>query len=83
VTRFNLAAASEARARLAEAFSDADPAGRLAALLRGFPIPQRLSEVGLARAKIDFVANEIAALSISVPRKVSAEDARSLLEAAF
>jgi hypothetical protein len=29
------------------------------------------------------VANEIAALSISVPRKVSAEDARSLLEAAF
>jgi alcohol dehydrogenase class IV len=83
VTRFNLAVASEARARLAEALGDADPAGRLAALLRGFRIPQRLSEVGFDRGRIDFVAHEIAALSISVPRKVSAEDARSLLEAAF
>ncbi len=83
VTRFNLAAAPQARDRLAEALGAPDPADRLAAMLRGFPIPQRLGEVGFERAKIDFVANEIAALSISAPRKVSAEDARSLLEAAY
>src|SRR3954468_15490432 len=37
VTRFNLAAAPEAHARLAEALSG-DPATRLALMLRGFPI---------------------------------------------
>jgi len=82
-TRFNLAAAPEARTRLAQALGTADPADCLAALLGGFPIPQRLREVGFDRAKIDFVASEIAALAISAPRKVSAEDARSLLEAAY
>src|SRR5246127_3474034 len=45
VTRFNLAAAPEAQARLAAALGG-DGAERLAALLRGFPIPQRLREVG-------------------------------------
>src|SRR5882757_8986886 len=54
VARFNLAAAPEAQARLAAALGG-DGAERLAALLRGFPIPQRLREVGFDRAKTDFV----------------------------
>ena len=82
VTRFNLAAAPEARARLAAAL-DGDGADRLAAMLRGFPIPQRLLEVGFDRAKTDFVAREVEAMAISVPRKVSAEDVHTLLAAAY
>src|SRR5262249_10737862 len=39
VTRFNLAATRDARARLADAMGG-DPADRLAAMLRSFPIPQ-------------------------------------------
>jgi maleylacetate reductase len=81
VTRFNLAAAQEARVRLAAALSG-EGADRLAEMLRGFPIPQRLSEVRFDRRKTDFVAQEIAAMGISVPRKVSAEDVRMLLAAA-
>ena len=52
-------------------------------MLRGFPIPQRLLEVGFDRAKTDFVAQEVAAMAISMPRKVSAEDVRTLLAAAY
>src|SRR5262249_43781498 len=82
VTRFNLAAAPDAQARLAAALGGA-PADRLAAMLRGFPIPQRLLEVGFDRAKTDFVAQEVEAMAISVPRKVSAEDVRTLVAAAY
>src|SRR6266545_6761737 len=81
VMRFNLVAAEEARARLAAALGG-DGADRLAEMLRGFPIPQRLVEVGFDRAKTDFVAQEIAAMAITVPRKVSADDVRALLTAA-
>src|SRR5262252_6022312 len=82
VTRFNLAAAPQAQAQLAAALGG-DGAERLAVLLRGFPIPQRLLEVGFDRAKTDFVAQEVAAMSITVRRKVSAEDVRTLLAAAY
>ena len=81
VTRFNLAAAAQARTQLT-AVLGGEGADRLAEMLRGFPIPQRLTEVGFDRAKTDFVAQEIAAMGISVPRKVSAEDVRMLLAAA-
>ena len=81
VTRFNLAAAQDARVRLAAALGG-EGADRLAEMLRGFAIPQRLTEVGFDRRKTDFVAQEIAAMGISVPRKVSAEDVRMLLAAA-
>jgi maleylacetate reductase len=81
VTRFNVEAAPDARARLSDALGG-DAADRLAAMLRGFPIPQKLSDVGFDRGKIDFVANEMVALSIKVPRPVSAEDVRALLTAA-
>jgi alcohol dehydrogenase class IV len=60
-----------------------DPADRLALMLRHFPIPQRLAEVGFDRAKVDFVAGEVAAMSISAPRKVSADDVRAVLAAAY
>jgi maleylacetate reductase len=83
VARFNLAAAYEARARLGEALGAGDPAEALAAMLRKFPLPQRLRDVGLDHAKIDFVANEAAAMAITVPRKVSADDVRALLAAAY
>src|SRR5262249_34506605 len=82
VTRFNLAAAPDAQARLAAALGG-EPADRLAAMLRGFPIPQRLLEVGLHRAQTAFVAREVEAMAIRVPRKVSAEDVRALLAAAY
>jgi maleylacetate reductase len=82
VTRFNVAAAPDACARLSDALGG-DPADRLAAMLRGFPIPQKLSDVSFDRGKIDFVANEIVALSIKAPRAVSADDVRALLAAAY
>ncbi len=82
VTRFNLAAAPEAKARLAAALGG-DPADRLAAMLAGFPIPQRLREVGFDRDKVDVVAAEVAKLAIATPRQVSAEDVRTLLTAAY
>jgi maleylacetate reductase len=82
VTRYNLEAAPDARARLSDALGG-EAADRLAAMLRGFPIPQTLSGVGFDRDKIDFVANEMAALSIKVPRAVSPEDVRALLAAAY
>jgi maleylacetate reductase len=84
VARFNLAAAPDASARLAAGLGAAgDPADQFVALLRGFPIPQRLADVGFDRRKIDFVANEVAALAIAAPRKVSSEDVRTLLEKAY
>ncbi len=83
VTRFVLPAAPDARARLAEALRTDDPADRLAGLLQGFPIPQRLSEVGFDRGKIEFVASEVAALGIASPRKVSGADVRALLAEAL
>src|SRR5262249_40377754 len=82
VTRFNLAAAPEARARLAAALGR-DGADRLAPIAPGLPIPQRPLEVGFDRAKTDFVAREVEAMSITVPRKASAEDVRTLLAAAY
>ena len=82
-TRFNLAAAGPARARLAEALRADDPAAALAAMVHGFPIPQRLREVGLEQERIADAAAEVAALDITVPRPVTAEDARGLLEAAY
>ena len=82
VTRYNLEAAPDARARLADALGG-DPADRLAAMLRGFPVPQKLSDVGFDRGKIDFVAGEVAAMAIKVPRPVPAEDLRALLAAAY
>jgi maleylacetate reductase len=89
VTRFNLAAAPDARARLAQALSgeslggSGDPADRVAAMLAGLPIPQTLSAIGFARGKIEFVAAEIAKLAITVPRAVAGADVRTLLAAAF
>jgi maleylacetate reductase len=82
VTHFNLQAAPEAKARLAEALGSDDPAAAIAAMLRKFPIPQRLSEIGFDPGKIDFVAQEIAGQAIKSPRPVSATDIRELLAAA-
>jgi maleylacetate reductase len=82
VTRFNLAVAPEARSCLAAALGG-DPADRLAAMLRGFPVPQRLLEIGFDRDKTDFVASEVAGMAISAPRPVSAADVRALLDAAY
>jgi len=82
VTRFNLAATRDARARLADAMGG-DPADRLATMLRSFPIPQRLSELGFDRSKADLVAREVAAMAITVPRPVQAEDVLNLLQSAY
>ena len=83
VARFNLAAAPDARARLADALGAADPAEALARMVRGFPIPQRLRDVGFVAAKIDDAAGQVGALAIKEPRAVSAEDAREILQAAL
>lgn len=83
VTRFNLEAAAEAKARLGEALGSNDPAGALAAMLQKFPIPQRLRGVGFDRGKIDFAAGEIAAAKVVSPRPASADDVRALLAAAY
>ncbi len=83
VARFNLAAAPDARARLADALGHDDPAAALAEMVQKFPIPQRLRDVGFAQAKLDDAAGQVAALGIKEPRPVSAEDARGILKAAL
>ncbi len=83
VMRFNLEAAPDAKARLAESLGSADPAAAIADMLSRFPIPQRLREVGFDAGKTDFVADEIAAQSIKSPRPVSRADVRNLLAAAY
>jgi maleylacetate reductase len=83
VTRFNLAAAPDASARLAQALGSGDPADALGQMLAQFPIPQRLREVGFEAGKIDFVTGEIAAQAIHSPRSVAAGDVRGLLAAAL
>lgn len=83
VMRFNLAAAPEAEERLSEALRSADPAAVIANMLRKFPIPQRLREVGFEPGKTDFVAAEIAAQAIKSPRPVSAADVREVLAVAY
>ena len=83
VMRFNLDAASEAKARLQDALGSDDPAGAVAAMLKKFPIPQRLRDVGFDAAKADFVAGEIAVAAITAPRPASASDVRELLAAAY
>jgi maleylacetate reductase len=83
VARFNLAAAGDARARLADALGADDPADALARMVKGFPIPQRLHDVGFSAARIADAAAQVAALAIKEPRPVSAEDARGILEAAL
>lgn len=83
VMRFNLPAAAEAKLRLVEALDGGDPAEAIATMLRKFPIPQRLRDIGFDAGKIDFVAGEIAAQAITAPRPVSAADMRELLNAAL
>jgi maleylacetate reductase len=83
VMRFNLEAAPEAKARLQDALGSGDPATAIADMLKKFPIPQRLREVGFDAAKADFVAGEIAAAAITAPRPASADDVRALLVAAY
>ena len=82
VTRFNLAAAPEAKARLAEALGSDDPAAAIANMLKQFPIPQRLRDIGFDAGKMDFVAGEIAAQSIKSPRPVAVADVREVLAGA-
>lgn len=83
VTRLCLEAAPQARDWLAPALGSADPADALARLIAGFPIPQRLRDVGFDRGRIDFAAEEIERLAISVPRLFTADDMRRLLAAAY
>ena len=83
VTRFNLATAPEARARLVRALDADDPAQKLADFVQQFPIPKRLRDVGLDKARIPDVAKQAAALGIKQPRPVSADDTAALLTAAF
>jgi maleylacetate reductase len=83
VTRFNLAAGPDANGRLARALGQDDPAAALARLLHGFPIPQRLRDIGFGRARIPEVAEQVAALSIKEPRRVAAADAAAILTAAL
>ena len=82
VARFNLEQASDAKARLTDALGG-DPADRLQAMLDAFPIPKRLRDVGFDKARIDFVAGEAAKLNITVPRAASAQEVKTILEAAY
>jgi maleylacetate reductase len=83
VARFNARADQDAFARLREVFADDDPVLALERMLRGFPLPQRLRDVGLPHDRIDFVAAEIAKMNVTAPRPGSAEDVGALLLAAY
>lgn len=82
VTRFNVAAAPDAKARLTDALGG-DPADILENMLRSFPIPQRLRDVGFAEDRIAVVAEEAGKLGLKVPRPASVEDIRAVLKAAY
>jgi len=83
VARFNLAGSPEATRRLADALDAKHPADALDAMVQGFPIPQRLREVGLDKAKIPEVAQQAAALGIKEPREVTEKDVTDILERAY
>jgi maleylacetate reductase len=83
VARFNLVAAADARQRLAETLGTPDPAGALQQMLAGFPIPQRLRDVGFERGRIEDAAAQVAALAIKAPRPASASEIRALLGDAY
>ena len=83
VMRFNLEAASDAKAHLSEALDANDPADAIARMLKKFPIPERLREIGFDKSKTDFVADEVAAGKITSPRPVMAGAVRELLAAAY
>ena len=52
-------------------------------MLKKFPIPERLREIGFDSGKADFVAGEVAAGKITAPRPATADDVRELLAAAY
>ncbi len=83
VARFNLAASAEARQRLTEAFGGREPVEMLAAMVRDFPIPKRLRDVGFSREKFDSTAEQVAAIGLAAPRAVAKSDVLALLEAAY
>jgi maleylacetate reductase len=83
VTRFNLQAAPEAKARLEQSLGAGDPAQTMAQMLHTFPIPHRLRDIGFDPGKTDFVVQEIAAQTIKSPRPVSGADVREVLAAAY
>jgi maleylacetate reductase len=83
VVRFNLETAPEAEARLSEALDANDPADAIARMLKKFPIPERLREIGFDKGKTDFVADEVAAGKITSPRPATAGAVRELLAAAY
>jgi maleylacetate reductase len=83
VARFNLAAAPEARERLAAALGRRDPADALAAMVRDFPIPKRLRDLGFPPEKFDPAAAEVAAIGITSPRPAGRDDVLAILEAAY
>jgi maleylacetate reductase len=83
VTRFNLANAPQARERLCDALRNEDPAAALLEMLKSFPIPQRLRDLGLGQEKIADAAEQVAALNIKEPRPVTAEQVRTLLIGAY
>jgi maleylacetate reductase len=83
VARFNLAGSEEVHRRLTEAFGGREPAETLAAMVRDFPIPKRLRDVGFSRAKFDSTAEQVAAIEIKTPRLVAKDDVLALLEAAY
>jgi maleylacetate reductase len=83
VMRFNLEAAPEAKGRLAEALGAGDPADAIARMLKKFPIPERLREIGFDVSKTDFIADEVAAGGIVAPRPATANAVRELLAAAY
>jgi maleylacetate reductase len=83
VMRFNLEAAPDAKARLAEALGSGDAADAIAHMLKKFPIPERLREIGFDSGKTDFVANEVAAGGIMAPRPATVGAVSELLAAAY
>lgn len=83
VTKFNLEAAPDANERLCDALETNDPAHALGTMMSRFPIPQGLHDIGFGHGKIDFVAEEVAKLNLKAPRPVSAQDVKSILEAAL
>ena len=83
VMRFNLEAAPEAKARLEDSLVSGEPADAIANMLRKFPIPERLREIGFEKGKSDFVAGEVTAGKITAPRPATAEAVREILAAAY
>lgn len=83
VVAFNAPAMPAEAAAIAAAMGGDDAAGAIFDLARCLGVPAGLRDLGLDRASLDAVAEEVVARPLHNPRAITAEGVRQLLDAAW